>query len=215
MEALVETRGKGTEVDGEKNSKRRRTDPPIPTNAAPVQLTAVVNDTKSTSDAVAVQMCRRPPAASKEARNEIQSSITMDKREKFFELNEYPITHDIEQKMEQISSIVTKERLATNWKEGHYHCSRCDNVLYHSSSKFEGPCMWPSFRIPKNEESLATRLVPCGAYNHYTCEVFEIYCKECKLFLGHQFDDGKLTDKHKDAKWRHCVLSLSLKFEPL
>ena len=53
----------------------------------------------------------------------------------------------------------------------------------------------------------------CSSYNHYQCEVNEIYCRGCKLFLGHRFEDGATTgDTHPRALHRHCVLSLSMTF---
>ena len=59
------------------------------------------------------------------------------------------------------------------------------------------------------------KLAP-GAYNQYTCAVKELYCKKCRLFLGHAFEDGATTgDTHPEARWRHCVLSLSLMFGAL
>ena len=61
--------------------------------------------------------------------------------------------------------------------------------------------------------SLHTLCVPHGAYNQYTCEVHELYCGSCHLFLGHAFEDGVACgDTHAEARWRHCVLSLSLAF---
>ena len=61
---------------------------------------------------------------------------------------------------------------------------------------------------------LKTLVVPTGSYNAYECEVHELYCGGCSLFLGHKFDDGPASgDTHADARWRHCVLTLSLRFE--
>ena len=124
--------------------------------------------------------------------------------------------------MEQISSIVSKENYADHWQAGVYRCARCSRPLYESSAKFVGPCLWPSFRAAigssdsDNESgALHTIEVPRGAYNHYTCLVHELYCgsDSCRLFLGHSFEDGVACgDTHKDARWRHCVLSLSLEF---
>ena len=38
----------------------------------------------------------------------------------------------------------------------------------------------------------------------YTCEVLEVYCGQCELFVGHQFADAKEKgDTHPDALWRH------------
>ena len=94
-----------------------------------------------------------------------------------------------------------------------YACARCAHILYASGDKFVGPCLWPSFRSGARTGSLHTRRVPTGAYNQYTCAVEELYCGACRLFLGHQFEDGVACgDEHPQARWRHCVLSLSLRF---
>lgn len=100
-----------------------------------------------------------------------------------------------------------------HWEKGEYRCARCGHVLYDSGGKFVGPCLWPSFRRPHALTSLHTIRVTPGAYNKYTCEVHELYCGGCQLFLGHQFLDGVACgDKHPEAGWRHCVLSLSMLF---
>lgn len=184
---------------------------------------------------------RKPRAASSDEKEAILSRISVDRREvtvsmpcgravapamhrlpscetdstmrlqAFFAMSSFPISQDAEREMEQASLVVTKENLATEWSAGIYCCASCTNRLYTSDAKFEGPCLWPSFRCASSgSTSLELRRVE--GYNQYTCETFEIYCKQCKLFLGHMFEDGKETDTHADARWRHCVLSLSLVF---
>ncbi len=32
------------------------------------------------------------------------------------------------------------------WAPGRYACARCDHTLYSSDDKWDGPCIWPSFR---------------------------------------------------------------------
>ena len=86
------------------------------------------------------------------------------------------------------------------------HGARCRRPLYSDTAKFVGPCLWPSFREAR--EGVEQRYV--AEYNQYTCEVRELYCGGCKLFLGHAFEDGEATGA--GGKWRHCVLSLSLLF---
>ena len=145
---------------------------------------------------------------------QVLAAISLENRSGYFELSCCPVTEAVEQRMEQISTVVSRENYNNHWEPGHYDCARCGRALYDSSAKFEGPCMWPSFRRPHAEAtSLHTIRVPPGVYNQYACEVYELYCGGCQLFLGHQFEDGRGSgDTHPDARWRHCVLSLSLSF---
>jgi peptide-methionine (R)-S-oxide reductase len=137
-----------------------------------------------------------------------------DNRDHYFATSKCPINKQVDDMMEEISRVVCQESFTAFWKPGHYHCSRCEHVLYHSSSKFDGPCAWPSFRSEADSAS-SLFLNHVTEYNNYTCTVYEIYCGNCKLFLGHKFEDGPLKgDTHPDAHWRHCVLSYSLKFVP-
>ena len=151
---------------------------------------------------------------SAEEKQHVLSTTSLADRMPYFDISCCPITHEVEQRMEQISTVVSRENYNEHWQSGTYHCARCRHALYESGSKFVGPCMWPSFRSGLSG-GLHTRTVPVGSYNEYTCEVREVYCGACRLFLGHQFDDGRACgDKHPDARWRHCVLSLSMIFEP-
>jgi len=197
-------------------SKRLRVDPP--------SLKAEVG-AATTDDAQAltvppqppseeVKACRLPAKATKEERERIRADVTLADRSAYFALNECPIGAETERRMEQVSKVVTNEALATCWDPGNFVCSRCNRVLYQTDNKFQGPCMWPSFRQATSAGALDERPVRPGEYNGYTCEVNEVYCGGCQLFLGHSFRDGKTTgDTHPDADWRHCVLSLSLSFE--
>mmetsp|Transcript_89005 Transcript_89005/g.267700 ORF Transcript_89005/g.267700 Transcript_89005/m.267700 type:complete len:161 (-) Transcript_89005:146-628(-) len=144
----------------------------------------------------------------------IRAEVTLEHREPFFKLSVCPITAEVETRMEQVSAAASREVYNDHWEPGCYRCARCDRGLYDASAKFVGPCMWPSFRKPSSPESLYVIKVPQGSYNQYTCDVHEVYCGSCRLFLGHQFADGKMTgDSHPEAADRHCVLSLSLRFE--
>jgi peptide methionine sulfoxide reductase MsrB len=111
----------------------------------------------------------------------------------------------------------TAEAYAKLFEPGVYRCATCGDTLYDHTAKFVGPCLWPSFRAPHHPtKSLHCIDVAPGAYNQYTCAVKELYCKKCRLFLGHAFEDGATTgDTHPEARWRHCVLSLSLMFGAL
>jgi peptide-methionine (R)-S-oxide reductase len=129
--------------------------------------------------------------------------ISLENRENYFKISCRPIASVAEDDMELLSDIVTWGEYYLNfWERGTYVCAKCENPLYSSNSKWKGPCRWPSFRDPIGEDSLSTPVV--YGYNKYECVVKEVYCKQCDLFIGHQFEDGKLKgDIHPDARWRH------------
>ena len=121
--------------------------------------------------------------------------------EVFHQISCFPITKKAEDDMELFSDIWTwGEEFKSHFEEGVYVCSRCANPLFASQSKWDGPCVWPSFRDVIDETSVKFRQV--APYNNYKCRVFEAYCK-CDLFLGHKFEDGPSKgDTHPNARWR-------------
>lgn len=157
--------------------------------------------------------CRLPAKLGADDKAAVLASVSLKDRSAYFQLSCCPVTEQVEQRMEQISGVVCKENYNDHWETGRYLCARCGHALYSSSGKFVGPCLWPSFRKGRDARSLHTIEVPRGSYNQYTCDVQELYCGGCQLFLGHRFADGKACgDTHVEAHWRHCVLSLSLTF---
>lgn len=89
--------------------------------------------------------------------------------------------------------------------EGVYTCAGCSKPLYKADHKFKSGCGWPAYfdALP-------------GAVTRHTDSTFgmqrtEIVCSNCGGHLGHVFKgEGYATPTDE----RHCVNSISLKFNP-
>jgi len=88
-----------------------------------------------------------------------------------------------------------------HFEKGNYACKQCGAILYHSNDKFNSNCGWPSF---DNSSNNMVKQVPDSDGKRT-----EILCNTCDAHLGHIFKGENYTSKNV----RHCVNSISLKFE--
>ncbi len=83
---------------------------------------------------------------------------------------------------------------------GQYVCKQCKSALFHSDTKFESGCGWPSF-----DDAIA------GAVHRHPDpdgKRVEVVCGHCAGHLGHVFEGEGFTETDQ----RYCINSISLEF---
>ena len=86
--------------------------------------------------------------------------------------------------------------------KGAYFCAGCDAKLFHSDTKYDSGCGWPSFW-----EAAEPDKIDLKEDLSYGMRRMEVLCKQCGGHLGHIFDDGPPpTGK------RYCINSGSIVF---
>jgi peptide-methionine (R)-S-oxide reductase len=89
------------------------------------------------------------------------------------------------------------------WDSGTYVCKGCGQELFHSSTKFDAGCGWPSFYQAIDK----SRIREISDNSHGMIRT-EVVCANCGGHLGHVFNDGY----GQPTGLRYCINGVSLGF---
>lgn len=92
----------------------------------------------------------------------------------------------------------------TFWDSGTYVCKACGAELFHSTTKFDAHCGWPSF-YQSIDKSAVKEIVD----NSHGMTRTEVVCAKCNGHLGHVFNDGY----DQPTGLRYCINGISLGFK--
>lgn len=91
----------------------------------------------------------------------------------------------------------------TFWDSGTYVCKGCGQELFHSETKFDAGCGWPSF-YQSIDKSRVKEILDTSHGMTRT----EVVCSRCGGHLGHVFNDGY----GQPTGLRYCINGISLGF---
>jgi peptide-methionine (R)-S-oxide reductase len=91
----------------------------------------------------------------------------------------------------------------TFWDSGTYVCKGCGQELFHSETKFDAGCGWPSF-YQGIDKSRVKEILDTSHGMTRT----EVVCSRCGGHLGHVFNDGY----NQPTGLRYCINGVSLGF---